>query len=126
MTVTEGHGLDSLRRQSQPATEGGMKKCQSQPAFSRPTPDEEDYEDEEEEELSVRRGRSHDGKTGLRMGEEEGEGRDGRDEELRPMERVFWWLSGVNALAEVPPSPDDIDDEPPQTDTALHVIHDGD
>lgn len=106
-----------------PPTTGGMKKCQSQPAFHRSTPDE-DYDEEGEEELSVGRGMSHDGKTGLRTGE----GEDGCDcrEELRPMERVFWWLSGVNALAEPPPSPEDIDDEPTQTDTALHVIHDED
>lgn len=121
--TAESHGFD-LR--PPPQATGGMKKCLSQPAFYRPPPDE-DYE--EAEELSVGRGMSHDGKMGLRTGDGEDEARDGFDnEEPRPMERVFWWLSDVNALTELepPPSPEDIVDAPTQTDTAIHVIHDED
>lgn len=42
-------------------------------------------------------------------------------------ERIIQWLLGVQVLAEPPPIMPDLDHpEPQQTDTAIHVVYDGD
>lgn len=98
---------------------GGMKKCQSHPMFYRRTTsdDREDGEDEGEGEGAGEGLLSGDSGISASQGER------GVLEEFLPMERVFRWLTGVTGQAEPPPSPEEIDDQPIQTDTAFHFVH---
>lgn len=41
-------------------------------------------------------------------------------------DRIIQWLIGVESSAEEPPLQPDIEDDPPQTDTAIHIVYEGD
>lgn len=102
---------------------GGMKKCQSHPTFYRRTTSDDREDGEGEGEGEEEGEGAWEGLLSGDSGISASQGERGVLEEFLPMERVFRWLTGVMGQAEPPPSPEEIEDQPIQTDTAFHFVH---